>query len=370
MIYRFASLFKKKEPIIDSVLHLSIISSKQYMLSRLLRKHGIKSAFFALNGDIAGQIALGHDYHLPYRIKPVRKLLLEIYYLWAVLSRYDVIHFHFNTFLSMDNGWELEYLKKMGKVLVFHFRGCDLRQKSKNMETNPALNCCMECDYPDGSCDTEYQRMRIAMAKRYGDLFFVTTPDLRDFLPEAEHIPFISPFGIDLDELQPAPKKDGVFRVVTSSNHPGVDGVGHIRKAVRRLSDEGYSIELVEVIKQPLFEALSIYKSADLYAGKLLMGYYNNANIETMMMGVPNMAYIRDAYRPGIPDCPIIVARTDNIHEKLREWIQKPEELKRIGALGPAFVKKYHDPDRIIQVMLDRYNSEWKRKADRGAMLN
>ena len=323
-----------------------------------------------MNTDLTQQLTLGYDYHIPYHIDPIKRRLLEFYYLWTVLARYDVIHFHFNVTLSLDDGWEVEYLRKMGKVLVFHFRGCDLRQKSINMEKNPDINCCQECSYPEGSCDTDYQRARIAKAKRRGDLFFVTTPDLKDFFPAAEHIPFISPYGVNFDEILPAPKRKGVLRVVTSSNHPGVDGVPHIRKAVQRLVDEGYDIELVEVIKQPYLEALSIYKSADLYAGRLLMGYYNNANIETMMMSVPNMSYIRDEYLHNIPDCPIIIARPDDIYEKISEWIQKPEELKKVGAQGPAFVKKYHDPDRVIQIMLDRYNEAWRRKqAVQGALI-
>jgi hypothetical protein len=94
------------------------------MLSRILRKHGIKSDLFALNTDVTDKLALGYDYHMPYYISLPKRRLREIYYLWTVLARYDVIHIHFNALLSLDDGWELEYLKRMGKVLVFHFRGC------------------------------------------------------------------------------------------------------------------------------------------------------------------------------------------------------------------------------------------------------
>jgi glycosyltransferase involved in cell wall biosynthesis len=326
------------------------------MLSRLLRDHGIRSEFFALNTDLVDRLNLGFDYHIPYRMSPYLRRLREIYYLWAVLARYDVIHFHFNSFLSLGDGWELEFLKKMGKVLVFHFRGCDLRQKSINMDRNPILNCCMECEYPEGSCDNDYQRSLLSKAKRYGGLFFVTTPDLRDFFPEAEHIPFISPYGIDLGDIQPASKKDGVFRIVTSSNHPSLDGIPYIREAVKNLYLEGYKVELVEVIKKPFKEAISIYKSADLYAGKLLMGYYNNANIETMMMGIPNISYIREEYLKNIPDCPIIIAKPENIYETIKQYLNQPEQLQAIGARGPDFVKRYHNPDKIIGLMIQRYN--------------
>jgi glycosyltransferase involved in cell wall biosynthesis len=332
------------------------------MLSRLLRDHGIRSDFFALNADLVDRLNLGFDFHIPYRMNPCVRRLREIYYLWTVLVRYDVIHFHFNSFLSLGNGWELEFLKKMGKVLVFHFRGCDLRQKSVNMNTNPILNCCQECEYPEGSCDNEYQSSQLAKARRYGDLFFVTTPDLKDFFPEAEHIPFISPYGIDLEHIQPAPKQNGVFRIVTSSNHPSLDGIPYVRRAVKNLQQEGYGVELVEVIGKPFREAISIYKSADLYAGKLRMGYYNNANIETMMMGVPNISYIREEYLKNIPGCPIIIAKPGNIYETIKKYLDQPEQLKAIGARGPDFVREYHNPDKIIGLMIQRYNEAFSAR--------
>ncbi len=347
---------------IDSVLHVSIISNKQFMLSRLLRSHGIKSSFLALNTDISDRLDIGYDYSIPYRISPFKRRVLEFIFLWTVLARYDVIHFHFNVLLSLDNGWEMEYLRKMKKILVFHFRGCDLRQKSINLDKNPRLNCCMECDYPLGSCDTDYQRKRILTAKQMGDIFFVTTPDLKDFYPQAEHMPFIAPFGLDIDRISAATKDPHLFRIVTSSNHPCLDGVQYIRKAVQQLRSEGFKVELVEVVQKPYREALSIYKSADLYAGKLMMGYYNNANIETMRMGIPNMSYIREEFRASIPDCPIINTTPATIYENLKHWIQRPDDLKRIGSEGPAFVQKYHDPDKVIRMMIDRYNAEWKRK--------
>jgi hypothetical protein len=141
--------------------------------------------------------------------------------------------------------------------------------------------------------------------------------------------------------------------------------VRFVRDAVGRLAAEGMRIELVEVHRRPFSEALALYRSADLYCGKLRMGYYNNANIESLMLGVPNMCFIREAFLEGIPDSPMICARPDNVYDKLKEWAQKPEELKRLGALGPAFVRRHHDPDRVMVHMLARYNRALERKVTR-----
>lgn len=341
---------------VRSVLQFSIISHKPYMLSRVLRRQGVKSEYFALNvGPKKGILDIGYDYAMAAQLEPGRRRLLEVFYLWTVLARYDVIHSHFKTLLS-HTGWEFKFLRRLGKVIVFHYRGCDIRYRSLNMRLQPILNCCQECEYPIGSCDTEYQRSQVALTTKYGDLFFVTTPDLADFVPRAEHIPFIQPMGVDLAAIEPAPRAASVFRVVTSSNHPGIDGTRFIQAAVQRLRDEGRAIELVEIRNLPYREALAIYKSADVFVGKLRMGYYNNANIETMMLGVPNMSHIRDEYRSLVPDSPIIPTTPDQVYDRLSYYIDRPEELRAIGARGPAFVRAHHDPDRIGKRLIDRYN--------------
>jgi hypothetical protein len=354
----------KPRPPVRSVCHVSIVSHKQFMLSRLARAHGMRGTFVAVNTSPDAHLQIGFDHQIPAGIHPLWRYLRGAWCLWRVLAVHDVVHYHFNAFL-LDRETELDYLRRMGKVVVVHYRGCDVRCRSLNTAMNPELNVCQECDYPVGSCDTEHQRRKIDVGRRHADIRFVTTPDLLDFADGAEHLPFIAPYAIDVDSIAPAPKPPGVFRVVTSSNHPALDGVRFVRAAVKRLADEGTPIELVEVFRKPFMEALALYRSADLYCGKLRLGYYNNANIESLMLGVPNMCYIRNAFMDRIPDSPIICARPENVYERLKEWVGKPDELRRLGALGPEFVRRHHDPNRVMVHMLARYNQALEQKAAR-----
>jgi glycosyltransferase involved in cell wall biosynthesis len=356
--------FRTTPQTVRSVLQVSFISHKQFMVTRALRKHGVKASFLALNTTGNDILDFGYDYFVPDGIA-LGAALKRLYYLVFLYPRYDVIHFHFNALLTPFSELELGYLKRMGKVVVFHFRGCDVRHRSTNLRKNPVLNCCQECDYPIGSCDTARQFHRIAMAEKYGDGLLATTPDLRDFVAGAEHLPFIAPLASDFEAIAPASKPAGIFRVVTSSNHPGVDGVPHIRAAVACLKSEGRNLELVEIYKRPFREALSMYKSADVFAGKLRMGYYNNANIETMLMGVPNMAYIRDEFLGTIPDSPIINTRPETIYENIKYWMDRPGELEEIGRRGPEFVRRHHDPDQHALRLIEFYNRllEQKRRS-------
>lgn len=338
------------------ILHVAPLSHKPYMLSRLLRRHGVEADYLVV-GSSTGWLRMegaGYDDHLPSPKSLWAPLLPWLQ--WLALRRmlrYDVIHYHFNCFLT-PGGRELKYLRRAGKVVVCHFRGCDLRSRAINERLHPELNCCSECDYPRGLCDAPAQRIRLAAARAHGDLFFVTTPDLLDFWPDAEHLPFVAPTEIDLAAIQPAPRSKR-FRIVTSSNHDGIDGTAYVRDAVSRLRERGEAIELVEIRRTPYAETLRLYASADLYVGKLRMGYYNNAIIECLALGVPCMCYVREDLAATLPDCPLILARPETVAECIAEWLHRREELRALGRRGPAWVQANHDPDDIARRLLDRY---------------
>jgi hypothetical protein len=175
-------------------------------------------------------------------------------------------------------------------------------------------------------------------------------------------MPFIQPVLEGLAEIAAAPKPSGVFRVVTSSNHHGIDGTRFIVDAVDRLRGEGRAIELVVVSGLRFREALAIYKSADAFVGKLRLGYYNNANIETMMLGVPNFSYIRKEYAHIAPDCPIIVTTPDTVYDRLRHYLDRPDELREIGARGPDFVKQHHHADLLVLRLIEQYNRVFQQR--------
>lgn len=354
-------LRKSRLRISFKVLHVANFAHKPFILTRKLRGHGIQSDYLALNTDWTylhmGEKA--YDYSIESADKGVIKYYLKQFYtLWFVMRKYDIIHVHSQSLLTMMMQ-EYYQLKELGKKCIFHFRGCDIRRKSESDGFFPDLNCCQECDYPDGACDNDQQKIYLRAVRELGDAFFCTTPDLLPFCPlGTKYLPFTSPPDDLINEIKPAAREKNIFRVVTSSNHDGVDGTQYVRDAVGRLKIDGHNIELVEVRKTPYREALSIYASADVYAGKLRMGFYNNANIECMMLGIPCMSFIRPEFREEYcPDCPVIQATPDTIYEVLRQYIAQPEELSRIGKLGPDFVRKYHSEEKSIRPLVDCYKT-------------
>lgn len=350
-------LLRKKKG--RGVLHISTVTHQPYLITRHLRAQGFHADYLAKGEGWLYFNEEGKDFHMSQvRLPGPLKFLYELWWAWKVYPKYQIIHSHFLQMVG-SGFWELEFLKRMGKKIVFHFRGDDIRRKEANLRFNPELNCCQECDYPDPYCHNPQKDSLVDIARRYGDLFLVTTPDLNDFFPRAIHFPFILP---ELPgHLWPTETEKKSFlnpiKILHLTNHDGIDGTPHIVKAVNRLKEEGYPVELIILRKVPYQELLRMYPLVDLSIGKLRMGYYANAQVESMYFGVPTMCYIREKFLGAIPDCPIINVRPENLYDRLKFYLDHREELAKIGVRGPEFVRKYHSGSLLAQKLIEMYQN-------------
>jgi hypothetical protein len=192
------------------------------------------------------------------------------------------------------------------------------------------------------------------LAKTYGDVFLVTTPDLLEYIPKAHHLPFMRDL-LDYDSIPSLPRENGTIRIAHATNHDGIEGTRYVEEAVGRLKSEGYPVELIVVRKVAHETALQIFKSADICVGKLMMGYYANFQIESMAMGKPTLCYIRDDLKPFAPDCPILSTTPKNVYEYLKRLCGDGGLRESMGRRGIEFVKREHDNLRIGKRLLEYY---------------
>jgi glycosyltransferase involved in cell wall biosynthesis len=341
------------------VLHICTVMHQPYIMTRYLRDQGFHADFLAKGEGWLSFDEKSWDYQIGrIRLPGPVKFIYEFWWAWRLYPRYQIVHSHFLRMIG-TGFWELKYLKMMGKKVVFLFGGDDIRKKEINLQLNPELNCCQECDYPEDYCDDPRKDLLGDLAKRYGDLFLVTTPDLNDFFPEAIHFPFFLP---ELPDKKPTSLGEkgtlkNTFRIMHVTNHEGIDGTRYIVEAVNKLKEKGYSIELIMPRKVPFQEILSLYPQVDLTIGKLRMGYYANAQIESMYFGIPTMCYIRESFLKKIPDCPIINVRPENLYEKLKYCLDHPDEMVARGRRGLEFVRKYHSGDLLAKRLIDLYQN-------------
>jgi len=228
------------------------------------------------------------------------------------------------------------------KILTRHFHGSIVRRNDKLFK------------------DSRYKK------------YFVSTPDLKQYCPEAVYLP--NP--IYLPEIHRIRYPDNwqimhmptnmypVRRYLRSIKHPEfyptdypldscIKGTDLFIKAVEDLRDEGVDIEYVRPPKMPHAESIK-WKADNCSAvfDQLYCGVYGMNSIEAMSMGKLAITRISDYALREMRNWdsePVVIYNVDhtNINDKLRELTR--ESPKRMGKLAYDWAWKFHSPKRIAQ---------------------
>jgi hypothetical protein len=341
-----------------AVLHVSYMVHIPWLTVNVLRAHGLKADYMAIGDSPVWNTC---DFRVPYSPWPVIRVVQQMWWFWGVMAKYEIVHLHFMVTLT-STGWELPLLKKMGRKIVVNYRGCEARDREMNMRLHPDSNICEECDY---WVDTEARYMcqldlianRRAAAARYGDLVLVTTPDMRDFMPDAIHFPFFAPQDHQLPFRSAAGlDATGPLRIVHATNHPGIEGTRVIREVLERLDAKGYSLESVFLEGVPHDVVIHELASADLAIGKMKMGYYANAQIESMMLGVPTVTFVRPEFMTtDLEESGFIICELAELEEVLEHYLRHPEELSYKRARARPSIEELHNNGELARRLIGIY---------------
>jgi hypothetical protein len=330
-----------------SVLHISYMVHVPYYTVLLLRRHGMRADYLAM-----GTSPHWHqcDYNFRASSVPLYRLWQEFWMFWRLVARYEVVHAHFMITLT-QSGWELPLLRRMGRPLVVHFRGCEARDRARNMALHPAVNICQECDYHPHICHTESAKVRRERARRYGDAVLVTTPDMLDFMPEALYFPFFAPPEEVLPTDAPAETEaTHEFTIVHVTHQPGIEGTRAIEATIERLRAKGRRLRFEWIHGRTHTEALAAFQRADLAIGKMKMGYYANAQIESLALGVPTITFVRDEFMTDeLRRSGFIFSSLERLEATIEHYLDHPDELAAKRRVARESILHIHDNDRLSQ---------------------
>ena len=307
---------------------------------KALKQQGVQADFLAI-GD--GKWFAGADYHFVPSLIPMIRVWQEVILFWGVVSRYRIIHAHVMT-MSSRSGWELPLLRKLGRKIVIHLRGCEARERSLNMSLHPGCNICEACDYqPNYACESQRTLHFRKLSLLYGDAFLVTTPDMQDFFPEAEHVRFFAP-DLNVPPTGRQTRSPDSLRVFHTTTHPGIEGTEEIRAVVNKLREQGHAIEFVCLQGVPFESVLEECRNSDVSIGKMKMGYYANAQVESMLIGVPAITYIRPEFMTEeLRDSGFIFSTLETLEETFLFYLRSPEALEEKRRKARASILALHD---------------------------
>ena len=325
------------------VLHIAAeIAGQPALLCRGLRARGIEARSLALHPSWLGY---------PSDIAADGRGPAGLFRRLGALLRYgrgsDIVHIHFGTSF-LPRLLDVPLLARSGVRLVFHFHGCEVRPRAA-MLARHALSACTECPV---YCVPAKQERLLAVARRYGALALVSTPDLLPAVPDAEHLPV----AIDLaewDALRAAATEAPGFVVLHAPSDPEIKGTRHVVQAVRELAARHPDVELLLVQNEPAARARLRYGAATVAVDQLHLGWYGLFAVEAMALMKPVLAYIRsDLDRPELP-----LARTtrERLATDLEALRADPARRAALAARGYAYVRAVHDLPVVSARLHDLY---------------
>src|SRR5216117_3051993 len=119
------------------------IAGQGMMLARALRENGCdaRALCYRVDWDVRqSDLVVDLDAH---RSRAARGLAM-LGTIARLAPRFDVFHFHFGTSF-LPRLLDVPILKRMGRKIVFHFHGCEVRNRARMLEAH-RLSTCVECD--------------------------------------------------------------------------------------------------------------------------------------------------------------------------------------------------------------------------------
>lgn len=330
------------------VLHAPAeIAGQASVLARALRGLGVEAHSLAYN---SGFPQYQPDELRPYDDQPPLPRYLG--YLASTLrhlGRWDVYHFHFGRTLIPPHNLDLPLYRSLGRRVVFHYHGCDVRDRA-HMRAVHSHATCTECD---PFCIPARQKRILASAARWADAELVSTPDLLESAPRARHLPV----ALDLADYPFTPPSRRPKRVVHAPTNRLIKGTRYVEAAYAALAPRFPEVSFEIVERRPWSELREILADADVVVDQVFMGWYGMVAVEAMALGKPVLCFIRHDFEARLDDCPIVRCSKEDLTERLAEVLADSTDRRALGERGRAYAEREHAAPVIAGRLLQLYRS-------------
>lgn len=297
-----------------------------------------------------------------------RAFLPYIIFVWAFI-KYDRYHYFFdrgllpNISTFMFNPIELALYKLFNKQLFLYTYGADVRVREITTRLG-VFNCCSECNTVGTSCICcAIRSKKNTLSISNNCTAFFAMGDMIEYTPGSRNDLFFWPVDIHNDAgskyLPSYPKVENrrPVRVVHAPNHRQFKGTHFLVEAIENLQNDNLAIELQLVEKIPNYQALEIYRTADIIFDQCIIGFHGYFALEAMAIGKPVVCYIRkpQEYLLHSDECPIVNCRADQVEDVLRSLCQDRYHLNELGRAGRKYVEKYFTLEAFAQRLKNTY---------------
>ncbi|MFN4122189.1 MAG: glycosyltransferase [Flavobacteriales bacterium] len=292
--------------------------------------------------------------------------LLNPLFWFTILFKANVLHFYTGYFLlplsqnhhelySRLAGLELRFLQLLGKKIVLHFQGCEIRDRFHPL----AQSVCSQCKIKDQFCSpsrSTNRRKRLLKLCQIADAVTVSTPDLVTYLKRANIHLIPKIVEVNKELLSTSSKVNSKLNIIHAPTDRSIKGTDRIIEVLSRHQDK---FELVLAEQMTREQVFSLAQSADLAIDQIRVGWYGNFAVEMMSLNLPVLAYIRqDLLNAALPlQLPIINAGEHNLEDVLIQIWENRDQLREIGAKSRKFVSDFHSEAAVAGKLREIYNS-------------
>lgn len=293
------------------------------------------------------------------------------------LFRYDIFHFiSGETILTRRlRSMELKIYKLLGKRVVMHFVGSDIR--SEEYLTMKEKNIHQFLKGEDfGEKSMLSQKKLIADAKHYADYIIVSTPDLKKIIPNSIYYPVVLDYQKFLDEVSAISFKSKSNNEVVILHSPSsvkksnLKGTNHIMSVLNKLvASNKYNIRLILPAENNVerktnysasrYELFSYYNEADIVIDQMIIGWYGLLSVEALVAGKYVVSYVEESLKEELfPECPIKMADVNTLEKVLIEIIEEILKGKNpfMCDIQRNWVKKYHTIENMNEELLTAWH--------------
>lgn len=249
------------------------------------------------------------------------------------------------------SGLDLAIFKNSNIKVVSRFTGYDIRDRVKELDTNPYSPIRYGWKSP-------FSRDQINLSKfmiENSDACFVTDEEMCSYIENYK--PYIIPrlqnpiidenyFNKIEDTLD---KKK--FRIVHAPSDTNIKGTKFIREAINQVQKK-LNIEYVELVNKPNKEVLDNIKGADLVIDQMHVGWYGVLTLEALSVGCPSVCYIRPDLKSKFKNTPIILSNINNLSNDIMEYLSSSKDFKLNKHMSTInYLKENHS----TEIVLDKY---------------
>ena len=321
------------------------IAGQTSILARALRDLGVEAWSLAYNPTFAQYAideATGDDVRpvVPRYVAYARQVLRQA-------GKWDVFHFHFGRTLVPPHNPDLPLYHALGRRVVFHYHGCDVRNRA-HMLASHARTTCTECD---PFCLPVRQRRILASARRHVDAEIISTPDLQESAPRARRI-HVAAWLPDYPYAgaRPVPKL-----VLHAPTNRLIKGTAYVERAFDTLRPRYPHVTFRVVEKLPWSELRALLSECDVFVDQLFMGWYGMVSVEAMALGKPTLAYMRQDFEPLAGDCPVVRTSIEALTEDVAALLDDAPRRASLGEQGRAYVEREHEAHVVGRRLIALY---------------